>query len=130
MSKQFCGRCGKPTLLRTSCSTLKDGTFKVHLKRNMQWNNRGNVFSVPKPVAGSSNTKRIMGGGKDGWGQSLILAEDQKEYVQAMTGQRRNKERDLMDDDYLPGILSGDRGRAGGRIKVGAGKNVNAKKRK
>lgn len=130
MSKQFCGRCGKPTLLRTSCSTQKDGTFKIHLKRNMQWNNRGNVFSVPKPVAGSSNTKRIMGGGKDGWGQSLILAEDQKEYVQAMTGQRRNKERDLMDDDYLPGILSGDRGRAGGRIKVGAGKNVNAKKRK
>jgi RNA-binding protein NOB1 len=34
-----------------------------------------------------------------------------------------------MDENYLPGILTGDRGRAGGRVKVGAGKNVNSKKR-
>jgi len=129
MNKQFCARCGKPTLLRTSCSTDKDGNFKVHLKKNMQWNNRGNVFSVPKPVAGTSNGKLVAGGGKGGWGQGLILAEDQKEYVQAMTTARRKKEKDLMDEDYLPGILSGDRGRAGGRPKVGAGKNVNSKKR-
>ncbi|TVY12616.1 20S-pre-rRNA D-site endonuclease nob1 [Lachnellula arida] len=129
MNKQFCTRCGKPTLLRTSCSTDKDGNFKVHLKKNMQWNNRGNVFSVPKPVAGTSNGKLIAGGGKGGWGQGLILAEDQKEYVAAMTTARRRKEKDLMDEDYLPGILSGDRGRAGGRTKVGAGKNVNSKKR-
>jgi RNA-binding protein NOB1 len=46
-----------------------------------------------------------------------------------MTGQRRKKEKDLMDEDYLPSILSGDRGRSGGRPKVGAGKNVNSKKR-
>jgi RNA-binding protein NOB1 len=130
MSKQFCSRCGKPTLLRTSCSTDKDGNFKVHLKKNMQWNTRGNVYSIPKPVAGTSNGKLVAGGGKGGWGQSLILAEDQKEYVQAMTGARRKKERDLMDEDYLPSILSGDRGRAGGRPKVGAGKNVNSKKRR
>ncbi|TVY34527.1 20S-pre-rRNA D-site endonuclease [Lachnellula occidentalis] len=129
MNKQFCTRCGKPTLLRTSCSTDKDGNFKVHLKKNMQWNNRGNVFSVPKPVAGTSNGKLVAGGGKGGWGQGLILAEDQKEYVSAMTTARRRKEKDLMDEDYLPGILSGDRGRAGGRTKVGAGKNVNSKKR-
>lgn len=129
MDKQFCVRCGKPTLLRTSCSTDKDGNFKVHLKKNMQWNNRGNVFSVPKPVAGTSNGKLVAGGGKGGWGQGLILAEDQKEYVQAMTSARRKKEKDLMDEDYLPGILSGDRGRAGGRPRVGAGKNVNSKKR-
>jgi RNA-binding protein NOB1 len=129
MNKQFCARCGKPTLLRTSCSTDKDGNFKVHLKKNMQWNNRGNVFSVPKPVAGTSNGKLVAGGGKGGWGQGLILAEDQKEYVQAMTSARRRKDKDLMDEDYLPGILSGDRGRAGGRPKVGAGKNVNSRKR-
>jgi RNA-binding protein NOB1 len=60
----------------------------------------------------------------------LILAEDQKEYVRAMTGASRRKEKDLMDEDYLPNILSGDRGRAGGRPKVGAGKNVNGKKRR
>lgn len=129
MSKQFCGRCGKPTLLRTSCSTDQNGTFKVHLKKNMQWNTRGNVYSIPKPVAGSSNGKLVSGGGKGGWGQGLILAEDQKEYVKAMAGASRRKEKDLMDEDYLPNILSGDRGRSGGRPKVGAGKNVNSKKR-
>jgi RNA-binding protein NOB1 len=129
MSKQFCARCGKPTLLRTSCSTDQNGVFKMHLKKNMQWNTRGNVYSIPKPVAGTSNGKIVSGGGKGGWGQSLILAEDQKEYVQALTTGRRKKERDLMDEDYLPGILSGDRGRAGGRPKVGAGKTVNSRKR-
>lgn len=130
MSKQFCTRCGKPTLLRTSCSTDQNGAFKVHLKKNMQWNTRGNVYSIPKPVAGTSNGKLVAGGGKGGWGQGLILAEDQKEYVRAMTGASRRKEKDLMDEDYLPNILSGDRGRAGGRPKVGAGKNVNGKKRR
>lgn len=129
MSKQFCGRCGKDTLMRTTCSTDKDGNFKVHLKKNMQWNTRGNVYSIPKPVAGTSNGKLVAGGGKGGWGQGLILAEDQKEYVQAMTGARRRKEKDLMDEDYLPSILSGDRGKGGSRPKVGAGKNVNSKKR-
>lgn len=129
MTKQFCDRCGKPTLMRTSCSTDKDGNFKVHLKQNMQWNNRGNVFSIPKPVAGTSNGKLVAGGGKGGWGQSLILTEDQKEYVKAMTGAGRKKEKDLMDEDYLPSLLSGDRGHGGNRPKVGAGKNVNSKKR-
>lgn len=129
MTKQFCGRCGKPTLLRTSCSTDKDGNVKVHLKKNMQWNNRGNVYSVPKPVAGTANGKNIKGGGKGGWGNDLILAEDQKEYVREMATTKRRKEKDLMDEDYLPSILTGDRGRAGGRPKVGAGKNVNSKKR-
>jgi RNA-binding protein NOB1 len=129
MSKQFCARCGKPTLLRTSCSTDQNGNFKVHLKKNMQWNTRGNIYSIPKPVAGTSNGKLVAGGGKGGWGQGLILAEDQKEYVQAITGIRRKKEKDLMDEDYLPSILTGERGRAGGRPKVGAGKGVNSRKR-
>ena len=129
MTKQFCNRCGKDTLLRTSCSTDKAGNFQVHLKKNMQWNTRGNVYSIPKPVAGTSNGKLVSGGGKGGWGQGLILAEDQKEYVQAMTGARRQKERDLMDEDYLPSILSAVRKGPGGRPKVGAGKGVNSKKR-
>ncbi|KAI9047262.1 hypothetical protein LZ554_008714 [Drepanopeziza brunnea f. sp. 'monogermtubi'] len=129
MARQFCPKCGKDTLMRTSCSTNKDGKVFVHLKKNMQWNTRGNVYSIPKPVAGTSNGKLVQGGGKGGWGQGLILAEDQKEYVQAMTSNRRKKEKDLMDEDFLPGLLSGDRGRAGGRLKVGAGRNVNSKKR-
>ncbi|KAI4245917.1 MAG: hypothetical protein L6R42_010052 [Xanthoria sp. 1 TBL-2021] len=131
MSKQFCPRCGKPTLTRVSCSTNSKGEFKLHLKKNMQWNHRGDRYSIPKPVPGSANGKvsQGKGGGKGGWGQSLILAEDQKEYLRATSGNGRKKETDLMDVDYLPSILTGERGRAGGKPKVGAGRNVNSKKR-
>ncbi|KAL8824535.1 MAG: hypothetical protein Q9170_008126 [Blastenia crenularia] len=131
MKKQFCPRCGKPTLTRVSCSTNSRGEFKMHLKKNMQWNHRGDRYSIPKPVPGNANGKigQGKGGGKGGWGQSLILAEDQKEYLRATGGNRGKKETDLMDQDYLPSILTGDRGRSGGRPKVGAGRNVNSKKR-
>lgn len=131
MTKQFCPRCGKPTLTRVACSTNQNGEFKIHLKKNMQWNTRGDRFSIPKPVSGTANGKigTGKGGGKGGWGQELILAEDQKEYLRSMQGQNRRKERDLMDEDYLPSILTGERGRAGGRPKIGAGRNVNSKKR-
>ncbi|KAI1370444.1 D-site 20S pre-rRNA nuclease [Hypoxylon crocopeplum] len=131
MSKQFCPRCGQPTLTRVSCSTDTSGNFTVHLKKNFQWNNRGNVYSVPKPVHGTSNGKmRGSGGGKNGWGRELIFAEDQKEYLKKSTDQRKARQRDLMDEDYLPGILTGDRsGGAPGRIRVGAGRSVNARKR-
>lgn len=103
----------------------------MHLKKNMQWNNRGNRYSVPKPVAGNASGKWKGGGGKGGWGTELVLSEDQKEYVRAMSEENRRarKERDLMDEDYLPGILSGERNRQGGRIRVGAGRNVNSRKR-
>jgi len=131
MTKQFCPRCGKPTLTRVSCSTNAKGDFRIHLKKNMQWNHRGDRFSIPKPTAGTASGKfgTGKGGGKGGWGQELILAEDQKEYVRAMQGESRRKEKNLMDEDYLPSILTGERGRAGGRPKVGAGRNVNSKKR-
>ena len=132
MDKQFCARCGKPTLTRVSCTTNDRGEVKLHLKANIQWNNRGNVYSIPKPTAGTSNQKwkgPQQGGGKSGWGNELILAEDQKEYIRAMSGNRRSREKDLMDEDILPGILTGDRGKLGGRPKVGAGRNVNSRKR-
>ncbi|KAL4870205.1 hypothetical protein BDV12DRAFT_166384 [Aspergillus spectabilis] len=131
MNKQFCPRCGGETLTRVSCTTTANGQFQMHLKKNMQWNNRGNVFSVPKPVHGSSNGKWKGGGGKGGWGTELILAEDQKEYTRATTEQSRKlrRERDLMDEDYLPGILTGERNKQTGRIRVGAGRHVNSRKR-
>ena len=131
MTKQFCPKCGKPTLSRVSCSTNAKGEFQIHLKKNMQWNHRGDRFSIPKPVPGSANGKAGTGkgGGKGGWGQELILAEDQKEYVRAIRGQGRKKEKNLMDEDYLPNILTGERARPGGRPKIGAGRNVNSKKR-
>ncbi|KAF2084611.1 D-site 20S pre-rRNA nuclease, partial [Saccharata proteae CBS 121410] len=128
MSKQFCVRCGKPALTRVACSTDQNGVFTLHLKKNMQWNTRGDRYSIPKPQPGSSNG-RVQGGGKGGWGNELILAEDQKEYTRQLESGRRLKQRDLMDEDYLPGILTGDRNRAGGRPKVGAGRNVNSRKR-
>ncbi len=101
------------------------------MKKNIQWNHRGDRYSIPKPVPGTANGKvgKGKGGGKGGWGQNLILAEDQKEYQRAISGRSRKKETDLMDEDYLPGILTGERGRIGGRPKVGAGRNVNSKKR-
>ncbi|CAG7978153.1 unnamed protein product [Penicillium olsonii] len=131
MNKQFCPRCGKDTLTRVSCTTTANGAFTMHLKKNMQWNTRGNVYSIPKPVAGTSNGKWKGGGGQRGWGQELVLAEDQKEYVRANAEEerRQRRERDLMDQDYLPGILTGERNRTGGRTKVGAGRNVNSRKR-
>ncbi|GAB7347047.1 hypothetical protein MBLNU459_g3187t1 [Dothideomycetes sp. NU459] len=128
MGKQFCPRCGKPTLTRVACSTNANGEFKLHLKKNMQWNHRGDRYSIPKAVHGSSNG-RVVGGGKGGWGNELILAEDQKEYMRAMSTEKRRKERDLMDEDYLPSILTGDRSKTGGRLKVGAGRTVNSRKR-
>ncbi|KAI0198479.1 Nin one binding Zn-ribbon like-domain-containing protein [Astrocystis sublimbata] len=129
-TKQFCPRCGQATLTRVSCATDAAGRFQVFLKKNFQWNNRGNVYSVPKPVHGTANGKfRNQGGGKNGWGRDLIFAEDQKEYERKATEQKRTRQRDLMDDDYLPGILSGHRQAGPGKIKVGAGRNVNSKKR-
>jgi len=129
MSKQFCPRCGSPTLTRVACSTTSNGEFKLHLKKNMQWNTRGDRFSIPKPVHGSANG-RVQGGGKGHWGNDLILAEDQKEFTRHFEEEKRRKERDLMDEDYLPSILSGARNnRSGGRIKVGGGRSVNSRKR-
>jgi RNA-binding protein NOB1 len=135
MEKQFCPRCGKPTLTRVSCTTNEKGETKLHMKANMRWNNRGNVYSIPKPVSGRSNQKWTGprdGGGKSGWGKELVLAEDQKEYIRAMTSggaRKRSKEKDLMDEDYLPGILTGERSGGGGRIRCGVGRNINARKR-
>jgi len=136
-SKQFCPRCGGAnTLNRVACSTdSQTGEFKLHLKKNMQWNTRGNVYSIPKPVAGSANGK-VSGGGKGGWGKGLILAEDQKEFLKAGEERERaeRKARKMDDWDDLPGLVSGERGgqgwAPGTRIKVGAGRNVNGRKRK
>lgn len=132
MNKQFCPSCGQPTLTRTSCSTDAAGNFKLHLKKNFQWNKRGNVYSIPKPTHGTANGRLAagQGGGKNGWGRDLILAEDQKEYVKKVDQDRRTRYRDLMDEDYLPNLLSGERSGGNNRTKVGAGRTVNSKKRR
>lgn len=132
MDRKFCPKCGQATLTRTSSSTDASGNTRVHLKKNFQYNKRGNVYSVPKPVHGSANGKlaNVPGGGKNHWGAGLILAEDQKEYSRKEAEDRRARQKDLMDEDYLPNLLSGDRTGGPGRIRVGAGRNVNAKRRR
>lgn len=132
MDRQFCPKCGQATLTRTSSSTDSNGNMRLHLKKNFQYNKRGNVYSIPKPTHGSANGKlaNVGGGGKNHWGSDLILAEDQKEYSRKTTEDRRARQRDLMDEDYLPNLLSGERTGGHGRIRVGAGRNVNAKKRR
>lgn len=131
VSKQFCPRCGGASLLRVNCSTNSKGEFRLHLAKNYQYNKRGDKYSIPKPIAGTANGKwNGIGGGKGGWGRDLVLSEDQKEYTGGLVQEGRQRAKDLMDEDYLPGILTGDRAsRQGGRVKVGAGKNVNAKRR-
>lgn len=134
MSKQFCPRCGMATLTRVSCSTTANGKFQIHLKKNMEWHHRGDRYSIPKPSTGSTNGRPRGGptGGKGGWGSQLILSEDQKEYVRAMTdkGKQTKKAYNLMDEDYLPGILTGERNQRHGRIRVGASRDVNSRKRR
>ncbi|KAI6780069.1 20S-pre-rRNA D-site endonuclease-like protein [Emericellopsis cladophorae] len=134
MERRFCPTCGQPTLTRVAC-TVDDRTGQVtlHLKKNFQWNNRGNVFSVPKPVHGTANGRaprtKQNGGGKNRWGNELILAEDQKEFTRATDEQRRTRKKDVMDEDMLPGILTGHRSGGADKIRVGAGRNVNSRKR-
>ncbi|CAK7246201.1 MAG: 20S-pre-rRNA D-site endonuclease nob1 [Sporothrix thermara] len=137
MDKQFCPQCGQATLTRTSCATNGvTGEFQIFLKKNFQYNKRGNVYSVPKPVHGSANgkfDKSVQGGrgGHNGWGRDLILSEDQQEYTRRIEEQKRLRVRDMMDEDYLPNILTGFRNAEyQAKMRVGAGRNVNAKKRK
>jgi RNA-binding protein NOB1 len=54
-----------------------------------------------------------------------VLREDQKEYQRAMQRETWRKERNLLDPDYLPGILTGER-RQGSTVRVRVGrKNPN-----
>ncbi|KAK6356874.1 Nin1 binding protein [Orbilia javanica] len=122
MSRQFCASCGQPALSKVACSTNFRGVFRIHLKKNWQWNNRGNVYSMAKPQHGTASMKGVR--------ENVVLSEDQKEYEKALKDSKRYKERDLMDMDYLPGLLTGERLGHGGNPKVGAGKNVNVSKRR
>ncbi|KAJ6261594.1 hypothetical protein Dda_4264 [Drechslerella dactyloides] len=121
-TRQFCPSCGQPALTKVTCSTDADGVFRIHLKKNWQWNNRGNVFSMAKPQHGTPSMKGVR--------ENIVLSEDQKEYATAVKESKRYKERDLMDQDYLPGLLTGERLGHGGNPKIGAGRSVNVSKKR
>jgi RNA-binding protein NOB1 len=59
-----------------------------------------------------------------------MLAEDQKEYLKKGEEIKRERKKDLMDEDRLPGLLTGDRPGGSGKIKVGGGRNINSKRRR
>ncbi|CAI2169687.1 2627_t:CDS:2 [Funneliformis geosporum] len=94
MEKQFCPKCGNATLIRTSTSTDANGNVTYYLKKNFQYNLRGSKYSIPDPKSGRH-------------ANNLILREDQKEYQKALKNQRRQKEIDIFDPDYIPRLLIG-----------------------
>lgn len=148
--RQFCPRCGLPTLTKVSATVTDAGETKVHLKRNFQWNRRGERYSVPKPAGGSASGKwrKGAGGGKGGWGREMVLAEDERRSgggggggggwmgdgaLDGGIGWKGGKGgkgggRDLMDEDVLPGLITGERRKGGGRVRVGTGRDVNSRR--
>jgi RNA-binding protein NOB1 len=48
MELKFCPFCGGDTLLRASTSTNANGQVQIHLKKNMQWTNRGTKVFPPE----------------------------------------------------------------------------------
>ena len=88
---------------------------------------------MPKPTHGAANYK-LSGGGKGGWGHGLILSEDQKEYQRAVAERGRRKGgaegRSMWDDVLDEGMGAGGGGGGGMLPKVGAGRNVNSKRRR
>jgi RNA-binding protein NOB1 len=148
MNKKFCPSCGGATLLRTSVSVTapKDGSepkLKVHLKKNFQYRNRGTIYSIPAPKAGTSKT---------GPGEGLILRADQTAWLRAekKDESRKRKEEKHMaqsmknaeageawkDPDWMPEMLTvgmSGKGRTGpnGMPAIGYGrKNPNERRRR
>ncbi|KIR69309.1 RNA-binding protein NOB1 [Cryptococcus bacillisporus CA1873] len=140
-SKRFCPSCGNATLLRTSISTsAKTGEQRVHLKQNFQYRTRGTIYSIPDPKMGRAK-------GQQKGGSGLILREDQREWQDAMRGDRIKKEKEEKraakgalegwnDPDWLPEMITvgmSGKGRSGGHNmpSIGHGrKNPNQAKRR
>ncbi|KAE8224865.1 hypothetical protein CF319_g2314 [Tilletia indica] len=155
MERKFCPSCGNPTLLRTSVTTSapgankgdKNGGLQVHLKKNFQYRNRGTVYALPQPKAGTASSLK-----KSAAKHSVpILREDQVEWQRAVAHQnvyKRKEERALAkalekgkdtlsaryeDPDWMPDMLlggGGGRQANGGLPALGIGrKNPNEKRR-
>lgn len=119
MEKKFCPNCGNATLIRTSTSTDVNGNVTYYLKKNFQYNLRGtkvvNFFTPNKKRKKRKVPNNLLfllkysipepKGGRNA--SNIILREDQKEYQKALKNQRKQKEIDIFDLDYIPKLLIG-----------------------
>lgn len=149
-SKHFCAYCGGETLLRcTVVVDSKTGDIKPILKKNFEWHNKGNRFSLASPLSKATRKKL----GKAGFQHNKesknyaahnngpILREDQKEYAKAIKNEewsQRQNEKFLENwigggsaDNFFTPFANGiNSNRYHSSVKVGAGRYVNASKRK
>lgn len=143
--KHFCPKCGGNTLLRCAVS-VDNVTGKVtpHLKRNFQWINKGQVYSLASPLSKNSQKQQGNRGhqhNKENRHKKLqdpvILREDQKEYAQALKDdawQRKKNEKMLQEwigggsaDNFISPFSSSQKHSG---VKVGRGRGANAVKGK
>lgn len=143
--KHFCPKCGGNTLLRCAVS-VDNVTGKVtpHLKRNFQWINKGQVYSLASPLSKNSQKQQGNRGyqhNKENRHKKLqdpvILREDQKEYAQALKDdawQRKKNEKMLQEwigggsaDNFVSPFVSSSKHSG---VKVGRGRGANAVKGK
>ncbi|KAI9027941.1 Nin one binding Zn-ribbon like-domain-containing protein [Hyaloraphidium curvatum] len=108
MEKKFCPSCGNNTLMRASCQIGDDGSMKIFLKKNFQYNNRGTKYSIPTPKGGKKAA------------QDLILAEDDPNYQRALREHRRMLKKaassgaDPFSPEFVPSFLQGAGGSTSG----------------
>ena len=154
VERKFCPSCGNATLLRTSVTAGAPGDgasgLQVHLKPNFQYKNRGTVYSLPLPRAGSASGGQASGRARNRQTGVPILREDQLEWQRAVSQQkthRQKEERALQkalakgqdsltaryaDPDWVPDLLRGTHTPAASDLPaLGIGrKNPNERRRR
>lgn len=141
-AQHFCPSCGgQGTLLRCAVSIdVKTGKITPHLKKNFQWINRGNRFSIASPLSKNA-VKRY---GQKGYShrkpqnEDEIYREDQKEYEKMIKQDewtKRHNEKVLDNwigggsaDNYMsPFAITGLKQHS---VRVGRGRHVNSSRKK
>ena len=89
MDKIFCPKCGNKTLKRVSVTLNEDGSQQIHISTRRPLNNRGKVFSLPKPKGGK-------------YAVNPILTADQQVPQQKKSAMARCKT-NAMNQDYVAG---------------------------
>ncbi|WFC94944.1 20S-pre-rRNA D-site endonuclease nob1 [Malassezia brasiliensis] len=153
--RKFCPSCGNATLIRTSVSTGAPGKsgeqgLQVHLKPNFEYHNRGTIYSLPMPRAGSASGGRPSGSSRNAKTGVPILREDQPEWQRGVAKDKLRKQKEeralqraldqgqdslsarYADPDWLPDLLTGKHTATGPDLPaLGIGrKNPNERRRR